>query len=41
VPGEVVAPDFDGIVRDGEELAKLHSQIVLTSSYNKRGKKSN
>lgn len=29
VSAEVIATDFDGIVREGEALAKLHSQIVV------------
>lgn len=29
VSAEVVATDFDGIVREGEELAELHEQIVV------------
>ncbi|MUP46037.1 fructose-6-phosphate aldolase [Gramella sp. BOM4] len=29
VSAEVVATDFDGIVNEGEELAKLHKQIVV------------
>lgn len=29
VSAEVVATDFDGIVKEGEELAKLHKQIVV------------
>lgn len=29
VSAEVIATDFDGIVREGEELAKLHKQIVV------------
>src|SRR5690606_40017914 len=29
VSAEVIATDFDGIVREGEELAALHDQIVV------------
>lgn len=29
VSAEVIATDFDNIVREGEELAKLHKQIVV------------
>lgn len=29
VSAEVIATDFEGIVREGEELAKLHKQIVV------------
>ncbi|WP_224482714.1 fructose-6-phosphate aldolase [Robertkochia aurantiaca] len=29
VSAEVIATDFDGIVKEGEELAKLHEQIVV------------
>lgn len=29
VSAEVIATDFDGIIREGEELAKLHEQIVV------------
>ena len=29
VSAEVVATDFDGIIKEGEELAELHSQIVV------------
>lgn len=29
VSAEVIATDFDGIVKEGEELAKLHAQIVV------------
>ena len=29
VPAEVIATDFEGIVREGEELAALHPQIVV------------
>jgi transaldolase len=29
VSAEVISTDFDGIIREGEELAKLHKQIVV------------
>jgi transaldolase len=29
VSAEVIATDFDGIIREGEELAKLHKNIVV------------
>ncbi|MBC7862691.1 MAG: fructose-6-phosphate aldolase [Bacteroidia bacterium] len=29
VSAEVIATDFEGMVKEGEELAKLHSQIVV------------
>jgi len=29
VSAEVIATDFDGIVREGEELAELHEQIIV------------
>lgn len=29
VSAEVIATDFDGMVREGEELAELHTQIVV------------
>ena len=29
VSAEVLATDYDGIIREGEELAELHSQIVV------------
>ncbi|TBW28473.1 fructose-6-phosphate aldolase [Gramella sp. KN1008] len=29
VSAEVIATDFDGIIREGEELAELHEQIVV------------
>jgi transaldolase len=29
VSAEVISTDFDGIVREGEKLAKLHNQIVV------------
>jgi transaldolase len=37
VSAEVVATDFEGIVREGEELAKLHSQIVVKVPMIKEG----
>jgi transaldolase len=37
VSAEVVAVDFDEIVREGEELAKLHSQIVVKVPMIKEG----
>jgi transaldolase len=35
----VVATDFDGIVREGEELSKLHAQIVVKVPMIKEGVK--
>jgi len=35
----VVATDFDGIVREGEELAKLHKQIIVKVPMIKEGVK--
>ena len=29
VSAEVISTDFEGIVREGEELAQLHPQIVV------------
>jgi len=37
VSAEVVATDFEGILREGEELAKLHSQIVVKVPMIKEG----
>jgi transaldolase len=37
VSAEVVAVDFEGIVREGEELSKLHSQIVVKVPMIKEG----
>ncbi len=37
VSAEVVATDFDGIVREGEELSKLHPQIVVKVPMIKEG----
>ncbi len=39
VSAEVVATDFDGIVREGEELAELHEQIVVKVPMIKEGVK--
>ena len=39
VSAEVVATDFDGIVREGEELAKLHKQIIVKVPMIKEGVK--
>lgn len=39
VSAEVVATDFDGIVREGEELAKLHDQIIVKVPMIKEGVK--
>lgn len=37
VSAEVVATDFDGIVGEGEELAKLHKQIIVKVPMIKEG----
>ncbi|UBZ05604.1 fructose-6-phosphate aldolase [Salegentibacter mishustinae] len=37
VSAEVVATDFDGIVREGEELAQLHKQIIVKVPMIKEG----
>jgi transaldolase len=37
VSAEVVSTDFDGIMREGEELSKLHSQIVVKVPMIKEG----
>ena len=37
VSAEVIATDFDGIVREGEALAKLHPQIVVKVPMIKEG----
>ena len=37
VSAEVVATDFDGIVSEGEELAKLHKQIIVKVPMIKEG----
>jgi transaldolase len=39
VSAEVIATDFDGIIREGEELAKLHPQIVVKVPMIKEGVK--
>jgi len=39
VSAEVIAVDFDGIVREGEVLAKLHKQIVVKVPMIKEGVK--
>ena len=39
VSAEVVATDFEGIVREGEELAKLHEKIVVKVPMIKEGVK--
>ena len=39
VSAEVVATDFAGIVREGEELAKLHKQIIVKVPMIKEGVK--
>lgn len=37
VSAEVIATDFDGIVREGEQLARLHKQIVVKVPMIKEG----
>lgn len=37
VSAEVVSTDFDGIVKEGEELAKLHDQIIVKVPMIKEG----
>ncbi|MCF4101216.1 fructose-6-phosphate aldolase [Gillisia sp. M10.2A] len=37
VSAEVIATDFDGIIKEGEELAKLHDQIVVKVPMIKEG----
>ncbi len=37
VSAEVISTDFDGIVKEGEELAKLHKQIVVKVPMIKEG----
>ena len=37
VSAEVISTDFDGIVREGEELAELHEQIVVKVPMIKEG----
>jgi len=39
VSAEVIATDFDGMVREGEKLAKLHDQIVVKIPMIKEGVK--
>jgi transaldolase len=39
VSAEVIATDFDGIVKEGEELAELHDQIVVKVPMIKEGVK--
>lgn len=39
VSAEVIATDFDGIVREGEELSELHEQIVVKVPMIKEGVK--
>ena len=39
VSAEVIATDFDGMVREGEELAELHEQIVVKIPMIKEGVK--
>lgn len=39
VSAEVVSTDFDGMVKEGEELAKLHDQIVVKVPMIKEGVK--
>lgn len=39
VSAEVIATDFDGMVREGEELAELHDQIVVKIPMIKEGVK--
>ncbi len=37
VSAEVIATDYDGIIKEGEELAELHSQIVVKVPMIKEG----
>jgi transaldolase len=37
VSAEVIATDFDGMIREGEELADLHEQIVVKLPMTKEG----
>lgn len=37
VSAEVIAVDFDGMIREGEELAELHEQIVVKLPLTKEG----
>lgn len=39
VSAEVIAVDFDGMIREGEELADLHEQIVVKLPMTKEGVK--
>lgn len=39
VSAEVIAVDFDGMIREGEELAELHEQIVVKLPMTKEGVK--
>jgi transaldolase len=39
VSAEVIATDFDGIIREGEELAELHEQIIVKVPMIKEGVK--
>lgn len=39
VSAEVIATDFEGIVKEGEELAKLHKQIIVKVPMIKEGVK--
>lgn len=39
VSAEVIATDFDGMVREGEELAEIHDQIVVKIPMTKEGVK--
>ena len=39
VSAEVIATDFDGMVREGEELSELHEQIVVKLPMTKEGVK--
>ncbi len=39
VSAEVIATDFDGIIKEGEELAELHEQIVVKVPMIKEGVK--
>jgi len=39
VSAEVISTDFDGIIKEGEELAKLHDQIIVKVPMIKEGVK--
>ena len=39
VSAEVIATDFDGMIKEGEELAELHEQIVVKLPMTKEGVK--